>query len=210
MFQEILSKKTQSNLELLNKKKLLDNFYLAGGTGLALQIEHRKSRDLDFFTKQSLDPKILLVKLKKLGKLSVEKEAKNTLVGILNGSNISFMTYEFPLLQPLEKVQNIRIASIQDIACMKLSAVSSRGTKRDFIDLYFICQKISLKNLLKLFQKKYQGINYSMIHLLKSLTYFEDAQKEEMPYMLREVSWQNVQEYFKKEVKKIKPFELSN
>jgi len=210
MFQEILSKKTQSNLELLNKKRLLDNFYLAGGTGLALQIEHRKSRDLDFFTKQSLDPKILLVKLKKLGKLSVEKEAKNTLVGILNGSNISFMTYEFPLLQPLEKVQNIRIASIQDIACMKLSAVSSRGTKRDFIDLYFICQKISLKNLLKLFQKKYQGINYSMIHLLKSLTYFEDAQKEEMPYMLREVSWQNVQEYFKKEVKKIKPFELSN
>jgi len=204
MPKKVISKKTQSTLEILRKTDLLKDFYLAGGTALALQYQHRLSLDLDFFTKKNIDTKELLEKIKKIGNFSLEKEAENTLTGILNQTKITFLSYDYPILFSPKNILGIKVADIKDIACMKLAAISSRGTKRDFVDLFFICHDISLKKLFSLFQKKYRKVNYNLIHILKSLVYFENAEKEPMPHMIKQVSWQEIKEFFIKEVRSIK------
>ncbi len=202
---EIFSAKTKSSLALLKQAGIPENFYLAGGTGLALQLNHRLSFDLDFFTQKDIDTKILIQKIKNLGKFSIEKESENILIGVFEGIRVTFLKYDFPLLFPLKKFLSIEVADSRDIGCMKISAISSRGTKKDFIDLYFICQKmLPLKRLLKLFEKKYKDVNYNMVHILKSLSYFEDAEKDPMPKMIISVSWEEVKNFFQKEIKEIK------
>jgi hypothetical protein len=204
MPQEIISKKTKANLEILTKEDLLENFYLAGGTGVALQLKHRVSLDLDFFTEKDIDTKTLIQKIKTRGKFSIERETENTLIGIFNGIRVSFLKYDYPLLFDLKQIKGIKIADFRDIGCMKIDAVSSRGTKRDFVDLFFICREvISLKNLLSLFKKKYKSVNYNMLHILKSLAYFEDAENNPMPKMILTTSWQEVKSFFKEEIRKI-------
>ncbi len=100
MPKKVISKKTQADLEVLKSAGLLENFYLAGGTGLALQLKHRLSIDLDFFTKRDINTKMLIQKLKKLGRLSINQEAENTLTVRFNETNLSFFKYEYPLLFP--------------------------------------------------------------------------------------------------------------
>jgi hypothetical protein len=199
MPQEIISKKTKANLEILTKEAVLKNFYLAGGTGVALQLKHRVSLDLDFFTNKDIDTKTLIQKIKTQGKFSIERETENTLIGIFNCSRVSFLRYDYPLLFDLRQIKGIKIADLRDIGCMKIDAVSSRGTKRDFVDLFFICREaISLKNLLSLFKK-----NYNMLHILKRLAYFENAENNPMPRMILPTSWQEVKSFFKEEIRKI-------
>jgi len=191
-------------LEILTKEAVLKNFYLAGGTGAALQLKHRVSLDLDFFTNKDIDTKTLIQKIKTQGKFSIERETENTLIGIFNCSRVSFLRYDYPLLFDLRQIKGIKIADLRDIGCMKIDAVSSRGTKRDFVDLFFICREaISLKNLLSLFKKKYKSVNYNMLHILKSLAYFENAENNPMPRMILPTSWQEVKSFFKEEIRKI-------
>lgn len=204
MFTETISKKTKANLEILKKAHVLGGFYLVGGTGLALQLNHRLSIDLDLFNSKEINTKNLIQKIKKVGRLSIEKESESTLICRFNGTRLTFLRYEYPLLFNFEIIGGIKIASVQDIGCMKIDAISSRGTKKDFIDLYFICQKTaSLSELLKLFERKYKSVDYNMIHIFKSLSYFEDAEKNPMPKMIIAVSWRGVKEFFKKEVQKL-------
>jgi len=204
MPQKIISKKTKDNLEILTSEGMLKTFYLAGGTGVALQLRHRFSLDLDFFTKKDIATKTLIQKIKTRGKFSIERETENTLIGIFNGIRVSFLKYDYPLLFDLKQIEGIRIANLRDIGCMKIDAISSRGMKRDFVDLFFICREvISLKNLLSLFKRKYKSVNYNMMHILKSLAYFEDAENNPMPKMIVSASWQEIKNFFKKEIKKI-------
>ncbi|MCK4241215.1 MAG: nucleotidyl transferase AbiEii/AbiGii toxin family protein [Candidatus Atribacteria bacterium] len=204
MPQEIISTKTKANLEILTKETVLKNFYLAGGTGAALQLKHRVSLDLDFFTKKDIDTKTLIQKIKTLGKFSIERETENTLIGIFNGTRLSFLKYDYPLLFEPKQIQGINVADLRDIGCMKIDAISSRGMKRDFVDLFFICREvISLKNLLSLFKRKYKSVNYNTMHILKSLVYFEDAENNPMSKMVVSASWQEIKNFFKKEIKKI-------
>ncbi|MBU2544986.1 nucleotidyl transferase AbiEii/AbiGii toxin family protein, partial [Patescibacteria group bacterium] len=127
---------------------------------------------------------------------------EDTLNCNLNGVKLSFFEYPYKNLFPFEKYNKIRLADLRDIACMKINAISSRGSKKDFIDLYFILQKILLDNLLKLFDKKYKDIEYNHLHILKSLTYFDEAEKQPSPIMLEKVSWSDIKQEIDKKVKK--------
>lgn len=199
MHKEILSKKTKRFLDEIGKSKILRNFYLAGGTALALQIGHRKSIDLDWFSKKPFSTKELKKELRKLGKLKINEEKKDTLNCILDGIRLSFFEYPYKVLFPFVSYgKGLKLANIKDIACMKIDAISSRESKKDFIDLYFLLKKFSLEELLKLFDKKYKGIEYNHLHILKSLTYFEEVEREPMPIMIEKINWENV----KKEIKK--------
>lgn len=203
MPEEIISKETRGNLETLKRSNVLMDFYLAGGTGLALQLKHRLSLDLDFFTSKEINTKNLIQKLKNLGKLSIEKETKDTLICRFRGTRISFLRYDYPRLFNLKRIAGIRVADSRDIGCMKIDAVSSRGTKRDFVDLFFLCQKIiSFEKLLRLFKRKYKKVDYNMMHILKSLSYFEDAEREPMPKMIIPADWEKIKRFFRKEIKK--------
>lgn len=203
MHKQVINKKTEQLLKLLTESKIIDNFYLAGGTALALQFGHRKSVDLDWFNKDNFDTQKLREELSKIGQIIIEAEEKNTLDLILSDVKLTFLGYTYNLLFPLLDYQGIKLADYRDIACMKLDAVSSRGSKKDFIDIYFIFQKISFNELFELFEKKYNQIKFNRLHILKSLNYFADADKEPMPVMIKDVSWREVKKYFKDLSKKI-------
>jgi len=201
MSQEIISRETKDSLEILKKSGLLNDFYLAGGTALALQIKHRLSDDLDFFTQKEFNPEILIQKIKGLANFSVEKIEELTLIGIFNKTKISFLEYNYPLLRPLKEIEGTNVADVADIGCMKLSAICSRSAKKDFIDLFFITKQIPLKELLILFQTKYAEIDFNQAHVLKSLTYFIDAENDSMPEMITPASWNEVKKELEKAIK---------
>ncbi len=208
MFEKVITKKTKQNLAKLSKVSFMKDFYLAGDTALALQFGHRTSLDLDFFSPKEFRPELLAARLEKIGGFSLKSKAWGTLHGVFAGTRITFLYYPYPLLSPKKKFLKINLANWTDIACMKLDAISTRGSKKDFIDIYFIRQKIAFKKLFRLFAKKYKSVDFNMIHLFKSLCYFKEAEKQPMPKMFKIVSWQEVKEFFIEQVKKLKKEEF--
>lgn len=203
MFQKGLSQSTRQNLAILAKIPDISSFYLAGGTAIALNLGHRLSFDLDFFTQKAFSGSGLARKIQEYGNFSLEQVLEDTLLGKLNGEKVSFFLYQYPLLKPRKSWKKIYIASLSDLAAMKIEAIGGRGRKRDFIDLYFISRKISIRSTLYLYDKKYKALASNLPHLIKSLGYFEDAEEDEMPQMLEQISWEGIKEFFTKEVKKI-------
>lgn len=147
MLEKVLSKEAKGCLALLKEAKVLKNFYLAGRTGLALQLQHRTSVDLDFFSSKKFNLHTLIQKLKKTESFSLEREEEDTLIVFINKVKVSFFVYDYPLLYSPKKIEGISVADARDIGCMKISAISSRGSKKDFVDLFFICQKITPSQL---------------------------------------------------------------
>lgn len=205
MFIQTLPTTVRANLALVARTSLANRFYLAGGTAVALHLGHRRSYDLDFFIpERDFSSSWLRQELATLGSLVILHEAPGTFVGTLNGGQISFFIYPYPLLEPFIVTEGIQIAALTDLAAMKLEAISSRGTKRDFIDLYQICQSaIPLPEVIRLFERKYAGIRYSTVHILKSLQYFEDAEPDPMPEMLIPCRWSQVKRFFREEVRRL-------
>lgn len=196
--------KTRALLEKLSDQKFIKKFYLAGGTAIALFLGHRRSDDLDFFSEQEFNSPILIKNIKKIGKFEGMKTAENTLMGALDGIKISFFALPYKLLESPAEYKNLFVAQLEDLATMKILAISDRGTKRDFIDLYFLCQRIMpLEEFLRLFQKKFGKYDYNIYHIIASLSYFNDAEKEEMPEMFTEVNWKKVKQFFQNEKLKL-------
>jgi len=191
MFEKAIDSKTRQVLRKIRETQVLENFYLAGGTALSLILGHRKSIDLDFFSSSFPKFEILVAKLKTLNPKVINQD-KGTLDLYIDDVKVSFLEYKYPLIGDFLEFDQVKVASLEDIACMKLSAISSRGSKKDFIDLYFILQKFSLGELLDLFEKKFKGVNYQMSHILKSLVYFEEAEKQPDPEFLVDVDWNEV------------------
>lgn len=203
MFEQALSKQLQKNLALLEEAKILKNAYLAGGTALALHLGHRASYDLDFFTNKKFKAQIFLNKISQFKFYKHERLDWGTILGKLGDVKFSLFFYPYPLLEKPFDYEGIGIAGIRDIAAMKLAAISERGTKRDFIDLYFILQIFSLMEVFYLYDKKYKKLSSNLMHIRKSLTYFEDANKDDMPDMIKNVSWEEIKIFFQKEVKNL-------
>ncbi len=200
MFIETLPEATQRSLELLGAKKITRGFYLAGGSALALHLGHRLSVDLDFFTAQSFDALALSRRLAQADTFTQDQRKKDTLLGTFAQVKVSFFRYSYPMLAPTATVLNTAIASVPDIGAMKLEAIGTRGKKRDFIDLYFICRAShTLEDVLSRYREKYKGVEVNLVHYVKALTYFEEAEADPMPRMLKRVSWDQVKRFFEKE-----------
>ena len=202
MFEKAIDSKTRQVLRKIRETQVLENFYLAGGTALSLILGHRKSIDLDFFSSSFPKFEILVAKLKTLNPKVINQD-KGTLDLYMDDVKVSFLEYKYPLVGDFLEFDQVKVASLEDIACMKLSAISSRGSKKDFIDLYFILQKFSLGELLALFEKKFKGVNYQMSHILKSLVYFEEAEKQPDPEFLVDVDWNEVRSFLEGKVKEL-------
>jgi hypothetical protein len=204
MFVRALPEGTQSNLATIARTPLATRFYLAGGTAVALHLGHRLSYDLDFFSLQPFPPDLPRRALAPLGELSVTQESEGTFLGAFNGLQISFFIYPYSLLEDPVVWQGIQIASLPDIATMKLDAISSRGKKRDFVDLYIICQRaFPLSQAIAFFEQRYASVRYNKFHLLKSLVYFEDAEGDEPPQMLEACDWSAVKGFFEDKVRRL-------
>ena len=200
---EVITEAVERALGDLHRQSLLSRFYLAGGTGLALRLGHRRSVDLDFFTAEAFDQEAFLQNAQHLAGFSVVAKSDQTLHAHVGGTKVSFLSYTYPVLFPFEIFLDVRVADPRDIACMKISAIAGRGAKRDFIDLYAVSQQYGLASLLELFRNKFAQANYSMVHVLKSLTYFEEAEKDPTPDMLAAGSWEDVKRFFVREAPRL-------
>jgi len=198
---EILPADQKKLFDTLKQNAWIGEFYLAGGTGLALQYRHRKSVDFDFFNKNDFINDEVLEALRSTGDVEVQSEAKNTLHTLVNNIRVSFLGYKYPLLRDPLTLDHLKIADHLDIACMKLSAIVSRGTKKDFIDLFYLLENFALEDLFQYYSKKYPVADYRYI-LLKSLVYFEDADQDPMPVLYEPVLWEEVKNKIIKEVQK--------
>lgn len=204
MFETTLVKGAKENLALLGKSGILKDAYLAGGTAVALHLGHRVSVDFDFFMPKKFVPRSFAEALSRLGPFQEEQADKGTVLGRFAGVKFSLFHYGYPLLYPPKKYLSLDIADIRDIAAMKIDAVASRGARRDFIDLYYICRAgHKLAGILDWYDRKYGKLASNLVHLQKSLVFFDDAEIDEMPRMLKETTWKEVKSYFEHEVKKI-------
>ena len=182
-----------ATLDLLKKlmnADFLSDFILVGGTALALQIGHRISYDLDLFTSYNFDPKILAAKLREIIDLQISGEAENTLNALIAEVPVDFIRYDYPLIGKIVSNEGIRMASKEDIVCMKLSAIASRGSKKDFYDIFFLLNDYSLDEMFGFYERKYQS--GERFHLLKSLVYFDDAEDDPEPIQLIPVEWKTI------------------
>lgn len=194
----MLSYKTvESNtLELLKKltqEPFLAKTRLVGGTALALQYGHRMSIDLDFFGIIEEDSIAIKEVLSNIGKTSVFKETTNIKIYTVNGIKVDFVNYKYPWIDTIIEKDGLRLASPKDIAAMKINAIEGRGTKKDFIDMYFLLKHYSLEEILTFYAKKYP--ENSQFRALMSLSYFEDAEKELMPKMFCSIEWEEMKDF---------------
>jgi predicted nucleotidyltransferase component of viral defense system len=200
---ETLAVPTRKVFDQLAARAWVSTFYLAGGTALALRLGHRISVDLDFFSEAEFNEDQLIGELSSIGTLEILQKAPQSLTGVLDGVKFSFLGYPYPMLNNGEAWNGITIASIEDIGCMKIDALSSRGTKRDFIDVYFIAKRMPMTALLRLFERKYAAIRYNLLHVKKSLVYFEDAESDPMPRMIVPATWEEVKQFFVSETQNL-------
>jgi hypothetical protein len=169
---------------------LFDRFRLVGGTSLALQIGHRQSIDIDLFGDQELEEYEISDFLSQVGKIQILKKSKNILIYNVNDIKVDFVNYKYPWLNAGISENGFRLASKEDIGAMKLNAIAGRGSKKDFIDLFFLLKDYSLKELVGFYKTKYQDGSEFLV--LKSLSYFDDAEIQPDPIMLVEYSWSNI------------------
>lgn len=177
-------------LELLTKvmeNPVFSAFNLVGGTSLALQIGHRKSVDIDLFGNYEIDFHQFITTLQTIGKVVVLKQSKNILVTTINGIKVDFVNYKYPLILEIIKFNNLRLISLEDICAMKLNAIAGRGSRKDFIDIYFLLNYFSLSEMIEFYNRKFEDGSQFMV--LKSMTYFDDAETEETPFMLKNFDW---------------------
>jgi len=149
---------------------------LAGGTALALQLGHRKSVDIDLFGKvefESADVQHLFSGYRQVAPL---KRSANINIFVLDGVKVDFVNYAYPWLEPMIEYNKIRLAGVPDIAAMKLAAITGRGSRKDFVDLFFLLKEYTLASLLEFYQAKFP--DGSIFLVLKSLTWFDDAETD--------------------------------
>lgn len=187
-----------ATLELLRKLmafEYLNSFNLVGGTALALQIGHRISIDLDLFSISDFDEKDLKLKIEKFCienkyEYMWDIESNMSLSGTIDGIKVDFIRYPYELIDEIVIDENIRMLSIKDIAAMKLSAIAQRGEKKDFFDFYELLKIFSINDMLNFYMNKYPHTDTTF--LIRSLTYFDDADIQNDPIMIKDYSWSHV------------------
>jgi len=189
----------QQGLDYLCHQPFMGDFYLAGGTALALQIGHRISTDLDWFSTQrrllAPEREQICLTLSGSGQFEVVSEQDGLLFTQLFGTDVSFIYQHHPLLEPTVEYRGVHLASPTDIGLMKLAAINSRGTRRDFIDVYSLRESVTLERLLELAPVKYADRPSFLAVAVRALAYFEDAEQLPMPKLLKPVRWADVRAY---------------
>jgi len=172
----------------------LNEFNLVGGTSLALQYGHRSSIDIDLFGKVDfLNEELIDEDLKIFDKVDKTTRSRVMIGYNINGVKVDIVKYQYPLIYPIQTIENIRLASPKDIAAMKCAAISGRGKRKDFYDLYEILQRHSLDDILHFYNKKYQDGNEFIV--LRSINYFADAEEDEDPELYKNQSWEDVKRF---------------
>jgi predicted nucleotidyltransferase component of viral defense system len=221
-----MSKDTVDKIQLnllqeFSKKDFLNDYFLVGGTNLALRLNHRHSIDIDLFSQNKFDiahsEKIHFLLNQSYGNRYSEPRFSDAGVFCyIDNVKVDLVNYPYPLLKPLVVVSGIKLADFEDIAAMKISAVTGRGSKKDFYDIYELLKMFTVEQLLGFYKEKYKVNN--IFHVVKSLTYFNDAEnidnKNNTVVSSKNLKWGEVKSFISKKVnesfknkfgKKLKP-----
>ena len=200
MYWNIFDKDRYDLLKKISEGVSIDDYYMIGGTALSLQLGLRESYDFDFCVKSQFNNEILLSELKNIGNVEVLQNQKGTCDVLLNGVQVSFFYYTNKVIKDFvraEEMPKLKMASVLDIAVMKIVAIGGRGAKKDFFDLYNIIEKcnITIDELVEgLIQKCGDNVNY--VNIIMGLSYFEDAEDEILPDTFVNYDWQKIKEFF--------------
>lgn len=192
-----------ATLELLKLIQSMEEFSklrLVGGTALALQIGHRKSIDLDFFGSVDFEQLPVNELFSGFDSIEILQKTRNINIFEINDIKVDFVNYSYPWLQKPVIIDDVLMAHKEDIAAMKIAALTGRGSKKDFVDLYFLLKEYSLQQIIDFYNKKY--FDASTYLAIKSLSYFIDADQEENPDMLIDISWETIKDKIISEVRK--------
>jgi len=201
LHREVLPPHSISLLPRLSKIEILNSFMLCGGTAVALRLGHRYSEDLDLFTPEPFDVEVLAAELHAVAQqVTDERHSRNTWHGIIDGVHVSCIRQVGIRLSSEGDVDGMPLASLETLAALKLNAVAGRGERKDFIDVFFICRTFhwTVTDLMCVSRELMPSMNDA--HLLRSLTYFDDAEKTPKPRMLWACDWDEVRKFFEQGV----------
>lgn len=197
MFEEAVGPRMLLLIKKMSEiQEIADNFYLAGGTALSIQLGHRKSDDIDLFSQRHFSVEHysqLLLTLN--GKILVEEEG--TIHAFIDNIKVSVLYYPYKLLLPFKTIEGLSMASIEDIACMKIVALSQCAVKKDFFDAYEILKIYQPAELKRMFLEKYGIEKINCYHILKSFFYFDDAENSPEPVSCNGTAWDEVKAFFR-------------
>jgi len=197
---ESLTPVTRDAFHLLGRLGFINRFYLAGGTGLSFYLGHRFSVDLDFFSAEANsvgnDERSVLRSLLDDPTLEITFDKDSTFVATWRGVGVSFFRLNlYPVVKPPLLLDGIPLARVEEIGAMKLAAIIDRGTRKDYVDLYFILQRVSLDSLFRVAAKKYAKVRSFPVSATRALSYFDDAESLPMPQMIDKTPWSKMRKF---------------
>ncbi len=196
---ETITPHMRDMLRFIGKQSFAERFYLAGGTSLALRLGHRRSIDLDFFSATDEVPRKtrqeILSALSPLNPEALEDVDGNLLLRV-SGLHAGFFSYGYALLESAESVEGVSVASVLDVGLMKLDALITRGSRKDFYDVYVIAQQKPISDLLALTKRKYPYARDFELMVVESLVLFENADRDYQPEILIDLPWEKVRQFF--------------
>jgi hypothetical protein len=206
---EVLDPATGSLLEGHGSTLAQPGFCLCGGTALALRLGHRVSQDLDLLTTRDFDSMALWNLLQdSISDAMLVERTTNTLHTTLAGVEVSFLKQSGIQIEARGDFAGVPVATLDTLAALKLNAVVGRGTRKDFVDLYTMCQNgWTIDSLLAAAKTRAPKLNPTLI--LRSLTHFEDAERDPLPRMLAPYEWAAASKYFRQHVRAYMARELS-
>jgi hypothetical protein len=189
---ETISKPILELLKMLMQDPSLKDFFLVGGTALSLQIGHRISIDIDLFNINEFDENSLLSKMEAQYNFGQLYQDKNTLKGEVDGIKVDLLSHTYPLIKPLVVMDGIRMASLSDIAAMKLNAITGNGTRiKDFIDIAYLSSSLTFAEMVSAYEQKYASRNSVMA--IKAVNYYEDIELTTKVQVLdKNYRWENI------------------
>lgn len=204
----VLNPAGQATLERLGPSGAGNGFYLAGGTALALRVGHRISIDFDLFSADNpLQQRERDSILEQLGLafdgVRIIEARDGALIARCDGIDVSFFAYRYDLLEPTDSAFGLQLASLADIAAMKISAIIGRGSRKDFVDLHVLMQHATLDTWITAAERKFPAVDELRAMSLRALVYFDDAEPEPMPRMNIDLDWQAVKAGLRKEVRSL-------
>lgn len=203
LYKETVTPSTLGLLRRLMADRELQDFVLVGGTSLALQIGHRVSVDLDLFSTFSFEETLLNHYLINQYQFETDFLSRSTVKGEIEGVQVDCLSHAYPLVGEINVYEDIRLASLHDIAAMKLNAISGNGTRiKDFIDIAYLAEHMPLNEMLEAYQTKYKTMN--VLIPVKALTFFDEINFKEPIKMLscKKFNWKKIEKRLYEMLKK--------
>ena len=200
-YTQTVGSSTLDLIKSLQSKAYLNQFFLAGGTALALYLDHRKSNDIDLFSNFDFNSGVILEQIQHDFSFRLYLSASNTLKGFIGEINVDLLAHRYELIAGPETIHEVSVLSLPDIIAMKLNAISTSGQRsKDFIDIFYLLQHYDIAKMLEFYKKKYKQENVG--HILKSLIYFDDVDLADWPVLIAnpKLRWIDVRKRIEKVV----------